>query len=164
MKTTRRLWFILFLLVVSVMAAPVLADSHGRTLSADISGAMTLQRQDSSTETIDFIAALQVGQRGKNIVIDVIGAGFVPGTTERIVIDVIDAGIVQRQGNDALFQTSGTITLGRDDGSQLLINHTSTGVLRTRGQDVLLSFISNGTLPDGENIVIDVISAGVKSG
>jgi hypothetical protein len=154
--------FIAFLLLGHPTVAR--AEGNGRILKSNLTGEMVVQREDGTNLTVDYSAVMISGIRGQQIVINVIGAGVVRETGEQIVIDVIDAGIVQREGNQAQFNTSGLFIFERENGNRVSIDITSVGVLRVQGQAVELTFSSSGVVRgSSENIVINVIGAGIRS-
>lgn len=153
--------------VVLFLALPVLvqAQGRGRIIQVDITGTTTVQREDGSVHTIDLNGQMTVGVRGRQIVIDVIHAGVVRETGEQVNVQLTMAGGLQRAGRQVRFNANGLFTLVRADGSRLLADITGDGVItrqraRALGMELAGAGIVRGS---GENIVIDVIHAGVIS-
>ncbi len=166
-KSKKILLCLSLLLIIAVfLAVPGLAqaDWTGRTVTADISGTMVVQRGDGSVLTIDHDGQLLVGYRGQQIVIDVIGAGILRENGEQVNFNLANTGtITGREDDRVYFDASGTLLIDRADGSQIVIDVISAGiVLKQPGRIIGIGIHGDGIVRgSGENIVIDVISAGV---
>lgn len=154
----------LFLITLAglLLTTPALAQrEEGRVLNADLSGVITMQQEDGSTGTIDYGGELEVGVRGKQIVIDIIHAGVVRETGEPVSIHATSVGVYQREGNQIRFTATGLYTLEREDGSRIVIDITAAGIIQQRGRNIVIDIIHAGVVQgSGENIRIHITGAG----
>lgn len=159
--------FMILFATLVFLALPVSTEARqaNRVVRAALEGTMTLQREDGSIFIIDNTATMWVGYRGRQIVIDVIHAGVVQETGEQVDIRLTAVGNWQRNGNQIEGDLAGLLTVTRANGNQITIDMTASYVVtRLSDSTIQLTINGNGVVQgSGENIVIDVIGAGVIS-
>lgn len=155
----------LFLLIVAsfLLAQPVLAEpERGRVLGAELTGVLTIQREDGTTHAVDYEGTLRAGLHREQIVIDIIHAGVIRDTGEAVAITSTTVGVFQRMGNQFHFDTAGLFALERQDGSQIVIDITAAGVIQKSGRNIVIDIIHAGIVQDtGENVRLHLTGAGV---
>lgn len=152
----------LILLAALLLASPVLAQREsGRTIVASTSGAMTIRQADGSTQTIDLEGTMRAGFYRGRIVIDHPSAGLIQETGERVTINSTQAGTYQREGSDLRISTLGQLTLEKADGSRIVIDVISAGVIQQRGHAIVIDIIHAGIVQDsGSRVTIHSSYAG----
>jgi len=155
----------LFLLIVAsfLLAQPVLAEPEkGRVLGAELTGVITMQREDGTTRTVDYEGALRAGLHREQIVIDIIHAGVIRETGEPATITSTTAGVFQRMGNRFHFDTGGELSIELEDGGLTLIDITGEGIIRQEGRNIVIDIIHAGIVQGtGENVRIHLTGSGV---
>ena len=164
LKRTRTTVKLLLLIVASfLLAQPVLAQTErGRVLGAELTGVLTMQREDGTTRTVDYEGTLRVGLHREQIVIDIIHAGVIRATGEPLAITSTTAGVYQRIGNRFHFDTAGELSIELEDGGLTLIDITGEGIIRQEGRNIVIDIIHAGIVQGtGENVRIHLTGAGV---
>ena len=164
MRERKKVAISLIVLVVLSLAvtAPALAQVEGgRVIQADLSGVITVQREDGTTQTIDYEGALRAGFYRKRIVIDIIDAGVIRETGESVTITSREAGTFQREGNRIRFNTAGTFTLERESGRPIVIDIIDAGIITQSGRNIVIDIIHAGVVQEtGENVRMHTSGAG----
>ena len=157
----------ILLIAAFFLAMPSLAHAaeNGQLFRLNITETITVQREDGSIFTVDSTGNMNIGYRGRQIVIDVISAGVVRETDEQVDINILGIGTWQLDGNQVQFGLSGPLIVRRGNGNNIVIDVISAGVV-SRQSDAVFEFAFSGegaVRGSGENIVIDVIGAGVTT-
>ena len=157
-----------FLILLATALSLVLPSSaHAQEangiIKVALSDTMTFQREDGSVYTIDNTGTMRAGYSGQQIVIDVIHAGVVRETGEQVDVHLTAVGDWQRIGNHVEGDLFGQIIITRAGGNQVEIDITASYAV-SRLPESVIRLVINGdgvVQGSGENIVIDVIGAGV---
>jgi len=154
----------LIVLVVLSLAVtmPALAQVEGgRVMKADLSGVITVQREDGTTQTIDYEGTLRAGFYRKRIVIDIIDAGVIRETGEPVTVTSREVGTFQREGNRIRFNTAGTFSLERESGGRIVIDIIDAGIVTQSGRNIVIDIIHAGVVQGtGENVRIRTSGTG----
>ena len=157
--------FMILLATAIFLALPATTEARqaNGVVKAALEGTMIFQREDGSVFTIDNIGTMRAGYSGRQIVIDVIHAGVVRETGEQVDVHLTAVGDWQRNGNHVEGDLFGQIIITRAGGNQVEIDITASYVV-SRLPESVIGLVINGdgvVQGSGENIVIDVIHAGV---
>ncbi len=156
-RTTRTaLKVSLLLLVVLTLASPALAQQEGgRIITANLTGVVTIQQADGASQTLELEGAMRARFYRGRIVIDHPSAGLIQETGERVTVNSTRAGTYWREGSQLRINTLGQFALEKDDGSRIVIDVISAGVIQQRGRSIVIDIIDAGIVQDsGDRVTI----------
>ena len=162
-KVSRIVLNLLFLIVAMlVLTAPALAQrERGRVVNANLSGVIAIQQEDGTTQTVDYEGRMRARLHDGRIVIDIIHAGVIRETGQSVAITGTSVGVFQRESNEIGFNTAGSLALERDNGSRIVIDITSAGIIRRNGRNIVIDITGAGVVQGSdEKVRIDVTGAG----
>lgn len=162
-KVSKIVLNLLFLIVATlVLTAPARAQAErGRVVSANLSGAIAVQQEDGTTQTVDYEGRMRARLHGERIVIDIIHAGVIRETGESVTIIGTSVGVFHRARNEIGFNTAGSLALERENGSRTVVDIAGAGIIRRNGRNIVIDITAAGVVQGSdESVRIDITGAG----